>query len=186
MLCQHCGKQDSTIKITRIANGTVEESNVCSDCAMIVSPHQAKLLKRKRSEPLTVENILKELLAQSEAGAVFKSSDDAPAPGPLECTTCGLEFHRYKKTGMLGCPDCYNAFAERLEQDLRKIHGATTHVGEAAPPRVEVVDHAARVRALKAELEEALASEDYALAARLRDEIRKQHASSPGTAGGAK
>ena len=186
MLCQHCGKQDSSIKITRIANGTVDESNVCADCAMLVSPHQAKLLKKQRSEPLTVENILKELLAQSEGGAFAKSAAEGTVAEGTECGSCGLEFHRYKKTGMLGCPDCYDAFAERLEQDLRKIHGATIHVGESVVARVEVIDHAARVRALKVELEEAIANEDYAHAARLRDEIRKYQDSRPGAVGDAK
>ena len=172
MLCQVCQKRETTMKITKIVDGTATEFNVCEECASNVSPHHAKIHKKKNIDALTVQSLLKDLLAQGEAGASAKIVTIEGGDFPT-CPTCGLEFLRYKQTFMLGCPDCYDAFGEHLLNDLTKIHGATRHVGERHVVASPLLDIQTRLRMLRHELDESVQSEDFDRAVRVRDEIRQ-------------
>lgn len=161
------------MKITRIVDGAAVEYNVCDECAATVSPHHAKINKKKKVDTLSVENLLKDLLSQQEAiGVKMGLEGDAPAELPV-CPSCGLEFLRYKQTFMLGCPDCYDAFGEYLLADLKKIHGATEHMGGRLAVSRSLIDLQARLRTLRHELDECVQSENFDRAAQLRDQIRR-------------
>ena len=45
--------------------------------------------------------------------------------GPTACPDCGLTIAQYKKTGLLGCPTCYETFQEQNEEDLTTLLAAT-------------------------------------------------------------
>lgn len=176
MICQICQKQNFTLRITRLKDGVAEELRVCEDCAVRVSPYHAKLTKKKNLDKASVESLLNDLLSKQEGGGPLEDLLQLGARVDLSatCPSCGLDFQRYKQTYMLGCPDCYDSFGERLTEDIRRIHGATEHVTGRTPPAIRRnLDAQARARALRQELEECLEAEDYAAAARLRDEIRR-------------
>ncbi len=46
------------------------------------------------------------------------------------CKDCGTKLRDFLKTGMLGCPNCYHAFNDKIEEYALKVHGANTHVGK--------------------------------------------------------
>ncbi len=46
------------------------------------------------------------------------------------CKTCGTRLSSFYNTSMLGCPDCYKAFAREIEVALQKMQGKTFHVGK--------------------------------------------------------
>ena len=46
------------------------------------------------------------------------------------CKTCGTRFSYFYNTGMLGCPDCYKHFEQEIVSALKKVQGATFHVGK--------------------------------------------------------
>lgn len=46
------------------------------------------------------------------------------------CRSCGRRLSEFYNTGMLGCPDCYNAFEPEIITALKKIQGRTFHVGK--------------------------------------------------------
>ena len=176
MLCQNCGKQNFTLKITRIRDGVAEEVKVCEDCALQISPYHAKIAKKKNLDKTSVENLLKDLLSKQEVSGALEEVLLGSKVVDLSatCGSCGLDFQRYKQTYMLGCPECYDSFGERLLSDIQRIHGATEHVaGKTSGTVRRNLDTQARSRALRQELEECLDSEDYARAARIRDELRK-------------
>ena len=54
------------------------------------------------------------------------------------CRACGARLSEFYNTGMLGCPDCYNAFGVEIETALKKIQGRTFHVGKQ--PQISVDD----------------------------------------------
>ena len=88
-----------------------------------------------------------------------------------KCPTCGMTESELRRTGRVGCPDCYSTFADILNPYVQKVHGATRHVGTApAAPEQPKTDPVAD---LKAQLKAAVESEDYERAASLRDEIRR-------------
>lgn len=46
------------------------------------------------------------------------------------CPECGYRLSEFYRTGMLGCPKCYNAFRREVELALKKVQGRTSHVGK--------------------------------------------------------
>ncbi len=56
-----------------------------------------------------------------------------PSAGAVEvkCPRCGFSQADFKKSGRLGCPECYATFAEGLAGLLKTMHKGTRHVGKA-------------------------------------------------------
>ncbi|MEQ8819756.1 MAG: UvrB/UvrC motif-containing protein [Sumerlaeia bacterium] len=168
--CERCGKDDAVVKLTRIENGQVFSVVLCQSCAAEQSPIQKKIYQKQST---SIDSLLKELLKGQHA-AVISEAEAAEHFDIAPCPKCGLEFASYKSTYMLGCPECYIAFAEHLEDDLKKMHHATRHVGSGPPGSSEdLVREQRRIEELREELKTAVEMEDYEHAARLRDEIER-------------
>lgn len=88
--------------------------------------------------------------------------------GGRRCRTCGMTESELRRTARAGCADCYKNFADILTPYIHKLHGSTAHVGTT--PAEEQSDP---VAVLRTKLNDAIASEAYEEAARLRDEIRR-------------
>jgi len=96
----------------------------------------------------------------------------------LECAECGLTFQQFRDSSLLGCPECYKAFEGPLGPLLERAHeGATHHVGKV--PRRAGAGEARQVQLsrMRKRLDQAVEVEDYELAARLRDDIRRMEES---------
>jgi protein-arginine kinase activator protein McsA len=115
-----------------------------------------------------VEAVLAALLKHNEEEAGRQSQVDE-----RQCPTCGLPLRSYRETLFLGCSDCYEAFEDVLIRDLRKYHGATKHCGRAPSGENAEKSPLVALEELRRQLEVAVAREDFELAARLRDEIKK-------------
>lgn len=88
------------------------------------------------------------------------------------CPTCGTTLGRYRKTGLLGCPDCYDRFERNLTPLVIRAHaGGGVHVGRVPNKSVELVDIQVRRKQLIEELDRAVAREEYERAASLRDQL---------------
>jgi len=90
----------------------------------------------------------------------------------LRCPRCGFTQADFKKSGRLGCPECYKTFSEGLSGLLKTMHKGTRHVGKF-PENMRAFENADRLKALQKKLEKAVESENFEEAARLRDEIRQ-------------
>lgn len=104
----------------------------------------------------------------------------------LRCSFCGWGSEQLKKTGRMGCPDCYRVFASILEKELKKMHRGLVHAGKypaAIEPELAKQVEEERAKCLFArgkneelfqlqrDLENAVKQEDYEYAAILRDKI---------------
>lgn len=168
MKCEQCGKDDAVIKITRIEkDGRAYQVCLCQSCAAEVSPYQKKAMEKQTS----FDMLLKELLKQQKMESAQSGPGVAASVPP--CPSCGLEYATYRATYMLGCPDCYDSFAEVLEPDLQRIHQATRHAAGEENVVSELVRIQERLQAMRDELSSAIEFEDYERAAYLRDEISK-------------
>jgi protein arginine kinase activator len=78
------------------------------------------------------------------------------------CPSCGWTVQEFKKTSRFGCPDDYKAFPEFVEEILERVQGATEHPLDDSETEL--------VRAQQ-EMAEAISSEDYEKAARLKNQI---------------
>ncbi len=155
--CDHCDKS-ATFHSTKIEKGKKIQEHLCDFHAA-----QAGLVKQALPKPIN------ELLSNF----VKVHSGQAGQTEPT-CTTCNMTWTEFREHSLLGCPSCYNSFEEQLAPLLERAHeGATHHIGKV-PHRAGADEHRQqRLLAMRKRLSEAVASEDYELAARLRDEIRQ-------------
>jgi protein arginine kinase activator len=90
-----------------------------------------------------------------------------------KCPRCGFTQADFKKSGRLGCPECYKTFAEGLEGLLKTMHKGTRHTGKVPEALRESREQADRLKTLQKKLDKAVKEEDFEQAAHLRDEIKQ-------------
>lgn len=167
--CQKCNKEVATVKITKIINGEVHEMNLCQDCAAELSPYQKKMSMLQQD----LDKILAGLLSQEQAGAIQPvEQEKGSEPVDMVCDVCGLPFETYRKSYFLGCSHCYKAFREHLIPDIRKVHGSLQHKGRVPGRYKKIMQIKQNLENLKKDLKVAVDSENFELAAKLRDEIQ--------------
>ncbi|MCX8038780.1 MAG: UvrB/UvrC motif-containing protein [Candidatus Sumerlaeia bacterium] len=163
--CEKCGRP-ATHKFTRMIEGHAVDFFFCPEHAAEFSPLQL--------QQTLVTPELAQLLAgllKSEQGQ--KAADEAADTEELRCTTCGRAFRQYRQTLLLGCSDCYRVFEKPLQDDLRRRHGTVRHTQKPLVPAIAGAPPAVMLEALQTRLEIAIADEDFELAVKLRDEIRR-------------
>ncbi len=157
MLCDDCGENEAILHLTSIENNQIKSSHLCESCA-----------NEKGLEPgVGTGNVpLTDFLAQ-----MGKANDASGSSGP--CPYCGLKLDDFKKTGRLGCSQCYVTFEPHLRSLLRRLHGGTQHVGKVyLPPNPSVAQREERLAGLRRKLSKAVESEDFERAAQIRDLIK--------------
>jgi len=165
-----CDKCDKPAEVHEIDVEAGRDIHLCREHAIEAG------FQVPQSAPVT------ELLTQF---ATMSPSPEAPKPRraerPTACENCGSTFARFRKTGLLGCPECYESFARQLEAVIsRSQNGANAHVGRVPDQSSELVDLQALRRSLIEELDRAVASEQYERAASLRDRLNTLTADEPG------
>ena len=89
------------------------------------------------------------------------------------CPTCGATLKDFRDSGRLGCAECYRSFEPQLRDLLRRLHGSTHHVGERyTAPGGEPVSEERSQQDLREQLRLAVETENFELAAELRDRLR--------------
>lgn len=158
MKCEKCGKNVATTHIHSVINGEVTEIHLCGYCAANNGIN--------KFEHLGLMNLLATVFDDSTLNP--KSIDNA-----TKCETCGATFADIASCGLIGCPDCYKTFSKQLTPTLRRIHGNTGHIGKipsSSAPRLSTVS---KIDELKRRLQDAIKTENFELAATLRDRIRE-------------
>jgi len=170
MQCERCGERPAVIHLTQVVGNTHTEQHLCEACAATQGVHTEVNLAK-----FPVGDLLASL-GKGGAEQLPATADGGRCPG------CGATLQDFRDSGRLGCPRCYTAFAAPLRTLLRRIHGASRHIGEPyAPPMTDgggaapdLQGSLAAVRALREQLQRAVDAENFELAARLRDEIRER------------
>ncbi len=150
--------------LTQIVENKMQTIDLCEGCS-----------KAKGVDDPTGFSLASLLVGLGVSQEESTASATTPATEPseeLRCGTCGFTAADFKKAGRLGCPDCYQTFAEQLEGLLKTMHKGTKHTGKI-PGSHPARDVAEQVRELQTLLEQAVQTEDFERAAVLRDEIKK-------------
>lgn len=161
-ICMQCQQGPASVKLTKLVKGAVEELWLCHECAARHSPYQKKMAG------LSLDALLAGILNQTKDEVAAR-----PVDVDLACPTCGMPYETYRTSLLLGCSDCYEAFEKYLGNDLRKFHGNAAHRGRVPEEPAEVIELRRNPADLRRRLAEAVAAEDFEVAARLRDEIRR-------------
>ncbi len=90
------------------------------------------------------------------------------------CPDCGRSWEDVRRGGRLGCPSCWDAFRRELSEVLEGLHGS-----DRQPEEEDLASQVRnrRRRVLEDALRNALSSEDYTEAGRLRDLLKGQEES---------
>ncbi len=150
MLCDSCKQNEAVIHRIAVVNGKKSERHLCAQCAKnagfysIKLPSFAELMDLSAAEPAEQEN--------------------------TQACECGMTLARFRETGLLGCPKCYETFRDALAPIIERSQGGRSRHMGTRPPYASPAQ-ADRDR-LKEALKAAVEKEDYEQAARLRDQIR--------------
>jgi protein arginine kinase activator len=144
--CQLCDAV-ATVHLTQIVQGKVHKVHYCEACASKGGATDAAVFQ----------------LAEAVTTVATQPT--------ITCFSCRFNDLEFRRTGRLGCPDCWPVFLGALQELLAKVQHRLQHVGRAPVGVVAVGQLRHRLHEAKTEMEIAIAQEDYESAARLRDEI---------------
>jgi len=97
-------------------------------------------------------------------------------PSVNTCPDCGMTLAIYKEKALLGCPECYVTFKEKLLPVIANLHEKhSQHVGRSPRRASADIDRHIAIRRLLSELERAVTQEAYEEAADIRDTLRELH-----------
>jgi protein arginine kinase activator len=157
MLCCICKQKEAKVHLTQIAGDKVQKVDLCEDCAKAKGVHDP-----------TGFLLSDLLLGLGSAQELTSPAEDAE----LACPRCGFTQADFKKTGRLGCADCYTTFAEGLGGLLQSMHKGVRHVGKTPAALRRTREASGRFATLQRELAKAISEEQFEQAARLRDELK--------------
>lgn len=161
MLCQICKKNDATVHLTEIEDGNRSELHVCELCA------QEQGIAVNTQIPLN--ELLSGLLTSQPS-----EEDLFGHPADSACPYCGITIEEFRKKGLLGCPCDYEVFEKVLLPLIERAHGFNSrHLGKTPRRAPGDAKRMLMMADMQRRLEEAVKSENYEEAARLRDQIDK-------------
>jgi protein arginine kinase activator len=159
--CDHCHEREAVVHLTQVTADQLTQVHLCEKCSA------EKGIEPEAAQP---KHPLGGFIAQLSAQGAMGEGAEA-----LRCPRCGAGLTDFRDAGRLGCDECWQVFAGPLTDIIRRLQGATKHLGEGyAAPGAEHLprsDEAASER-LREQLRDAVAAEDFEQAARLRDELR--------------
>jgi protein arginine kinase activator len=161
MMCCACKEKPATVHLTQIVGDKMQKLDLCEECA------KAKGVNDPTSFSLADADVLFGLGASQEI--------DQTSGLEMKCPRCGFTQADFKKSGRLGCPDCYRTFAGGLEGLLKTMHKGTRHTGKVPEALRESREQSDRLKTLQKKLAKAIDDENFEQAACLRDEIKGLH-----------
>lgn len=149
--CDVCDKP-ATVHLTQIINNQIHKIDLCETCAE----------QKGITDPSGYS--LADLLVKPDVSGISEVN-------LLSCPECGCTQREFKKTGRVGCAVCYETFDALVAPALVNMHKGDVHRGKVPKRALERKSFTDRLDTLEAELQEAVESERYEDAARMRDEI---------------
>jgi protein arginine kinase activator len=159
MQCSVCKEKPATVFLTHIENDKMHKVNLCEDCA------KKKGVDNPTTFSLADADLLLGLGAAQEVAQTAGGVE-------LKCPRCGFSQADFKKSGRLGCPECYQVFAEGLASLLKTMHKGTRHTGKTPEALRQSRDNEERFKSLQKKLAKAIMLEDFEQAAKVRDELK--------------
>lgn len=153
MKCDLCDKE-AVVHLTQVVNGDMKEVHLCEE--------HAKEQGIDLHSPISITDIL---MGLGESNPNFQS-ELSPS-----CPRCGMAREEFRKSGRLGCPDCYKTFMAELAVAIKAMHHSSQHVGKIPSHEGVQTRIKSQIARLQKELDAAIAREDYEKAAQIRDKM---------------
>lgn len=158
MQCSICKERPATVHLTQIVGDKMQKLDLCEECAK----------SKGVNDPagFALADLMLGLGASQEI-------EQAAGGVEVRCPRCGFTQSDFKKSGRLGCPECYKTFSEGLSGLLKTMHKGTRHVGKAPEALRASRETADKLKTLQKKLAKAIETENFEEAAQLRDEIKQ-------------
>lgn len=172
MECTFCPGHESTCHLTKVVNGKVVEVHVCEKCIPALKSgnildtdlwEEVSKLAKKKGMPDPLQALEPEPAQEISAKSLLMPLSLSKSK---TCPQCGFGSEDLRKTGKLGCPHCYEVFADMLDEVIADCQKGTQHLGKI--PRAL---RGVRRQRLEEELEQAVRDERFEDAAVLRDQL---------------
>ena len=169
MLCEKCKKNEAKINLITVVNGQKHEIWLCENCAKDISsiPFFSSIAQNAN---FPFQGMLTEILSNADSNKV---NIDNNRIKEIVCSNCGLTYDEFKKTGKLGCSDCYEEFKVVLEPRIKSLQAGVKHVGKMPKMKGKELIRRRKLKDLKEEMQKLIVTEEYERAAIVRDEIKK-------------
>lgn len=169
MLCDNCGKNEATIKLTQIINGEKTEMMICEDCG-----EKLGITKMNFEMPIDISDFLGDLILDSTTPSFMPIN----SLNDLKCNKCNMTYQEFLDNGKFGCEECYKTFENKIDILLKRIQGTDRYSGRGATHdknnKIEESKTDKKRDELEKQLKLAIKEERYEDAAKLRDEIKKE------------
>lgn len=163
MRCDNCHERDAVIELTQIADDQKVELHLCEKCAAEKGISTSASLAK-----IPVGGLVATLGKANQAAAALPNITQKGT-----CRACGASLEDFREAGRLGCAACYWTFEGPLRDLLRRLHGASRHLGERyASPGAEPGGEEPSTTQLRERLKVAVETESFELAAEIRDRLR--------------
>lgn len=153
-----CKEKPATVHLTQIVGEKMQKLDLCEDCA-----------KAKGINDPTGFALADIMLGLGAAQEIEQSVGGVE----VKCARCGFSQADFKKSGRLGCPECYKTFADGLSGLLKTMHKGVKHTGKTPEALRKSRETSDRLKSLQKKLTKAINAEDFEQAAMLRDEIKQ-------------
>lgn len=169
MNCENCKNKQATVFYADESGG---RHALCASCAQIMGkisqydPNEGQ----KSENKVFVPKITLSSLSSSDLGTPIYLTENENR-GRSVCPVCSCTLESAAATGRVGCPECYTVFSDAL---FPSTLTPETALGARMPSsRRADIDRVRSISELKARIKLAVETENYELAATLRDKIRK-------------
>lgn len=152
MLCDRCKTREATGVYQQTVNGQSQTLHLCAHCSN-------ELLFGSFFSDFGVNNF-------------FANNLRGEAPKRKVCDKCGMSYEEIRRSGRLGCANCYKVFERELARSIEQIHGKAHHIGKVPQSADGALRQKRLLTELKMALNKAIAEQDFERAAELRDQIR--------------
>ncbi|AYC30643.1 UvrB/UvrC motif-containing protein [Paenisporosarcina cavernae] len=166
MICENCKQRPAKVTVTQVVNGEQVNRHYCEVCAQNLHPFH---VEAAHQDPLAIHQLLQNWFNVPTQESTQRAQSDQP----LKCDTCDWTFRQFLNKGKFGCADCYDSFRKQLPGVFKRLHnGNTKHVGKTPGGFERVIELKKQIESLRAQMQEAVAEENFEEAATLRDEAR--------------
>jgi protein arginine kinase activator len=171
MICDFCKSNEASIHLIKVTNNIVEKINLCMDCVKNYSffstedffSDLTKILSKFFEIDIKISN-------KDDSDKLFES---VSVNNNKKCSFCNIDLNTIKSIGRVGCANCYNEFRDVLNPIVKTIHGSLEHKGKVPVKSSNDVKIEKEIRDLKYQLKEEVTVENFEVAAKLRDTIKK-------------
>ena len=168
MNCENCKNKKATVFYADEAGG---RHSLCAACAATlgrISGYDPPVAEGG-SSPFIPEPTLLSLSREEFSQSVYCSADTNEEAAV--CPTCSTSLVSLISGGYAGCPECYTVFGDLILPTSLTPEGSR---GARMPStRRESIERVRSITDLRSRIRLAVESENYELAASLRDEVRR-------------